>query len=240
MNDTAATFWMRYRDPLRSALFPLRAGWAATNRYGLLPAPRVGSTPHLSARALDFWRRAVARSAVYLEYGAGGSTVEAMRSARHVISVETDRRYLRAVEAKVAALHGGAAFYPVHADIGWTSRWGQPLLTGSTARNMRRWRCYPAAPWHVLERLDLTPDFILVDGRFRVASVLESFVRLPDGSDCLIMLDDFETRPAAYQTVLRFAEAPEILDGAIAIRRKRTFDRTECLARLEEAYADPL
>ncbi|WP_147414293.1 hypothetical protein [Sphingomonas gilva] len=237
--NAGANWWIRYRTPIKAALFPLSLGWAAANRYGWLGEPAIGSAPHLNPRALACWREAMAHAKVYLEYGAGGSTVEAVQSAAHVVSVETDGRYLAAVARRVAGIAGRGAFHPVHVDIGWTSKWGQPVVTRRSSARLARWRRYPSAPWAVLEKEGLVPDFIFVDGRFRLASVLESLLRLPDGSDCLIMFDDFEGRAATYGRVLEFAEDVQRLDGTIAFRRRRDFDRAQCRRYLDSAQGDP-
>lgn len=229
----------RYRKPLDAALFPWRLGWATANRLGWLGKPSIGASPHLNPQAHERWRKAIARSRVYLEYGAGGSTVEAARSVPHVISVDTDRRYLEAVERKVSAIAGRGDFHPVHVDIGWTVMWGRPLLRGKSQARAERWRNYPAAPWNLLGELGLVPDFIFIDGRFRAASVLESFLRLPPGADCLFMLDDFDARTSAYGRALRFAIGIEEFDRTIIFRRDEDLDRDACRNLLQILYSNP-
>lgn len=239
MDSAGSSLWIRYRTPIKAAIFPLSLGWAAANRFGLLPAPTIGAAPHLNPEALECWREAIAGSAVYLEYGAGGSTVEAVQSVAHVVSVETDGRYLGAVERRVAEIPDRGAFHPLHVDIGWTSKWGQPVVTRRSAARIERWRRYPAAPWDLMEELGLVPNFVFIDGRFRLASILESLLRLPDEADCLFMFDDFEARATTYGGVLAFAEDVARLQGTIAFRRKPGFDRAECRRLLVSAYADP-
>src|SRR5262245_24851185 len=104
---------------------------------------------------------------------------------------------------------------------------------------VHRWREYPSAPWRMLERLGDMPDFVFVDGRFRVASVLESFMRLSDGAECQFMLDDFRGRGGTYGPVVQFAENITVHDRAIAFRRQSSFDRERCRSMLEKYYADP-
>jgi hypothetical protein len=177
---------------------------------------------------------------VYLEYGSGGSTVEAVRSAEQVISVETDGRFLAAVERKVAeTADANAAFRPLHVDIGWTEKWGRPPFPWPSPGRLARWRRYTSAPWLVLAEMNLVPDFIFVDGRFRAASVLESFLRLPDSTQCLFMLDDFESRTKHYGIVLKFAVGVEAADRAIVFRRDPNFDRQECAKQLARLQANP-
>lgn len=223
----------------RFALWPKRAAWALANRLGWLGEAPVGSSPHMDEASLVFWRQALAGASVYLEYGSGGSTVEAARAGVRIVSVDNDRAFMAAVAKKVAEVPGAdARFQPIHIDIGWTEKWGRPLDELRTRRNLERWRRYTQAPWECLEAQGLTPDFVVVDGRFRVACVLETLLRLPDGSNCAVMLDDFAGRQKAYAAVLQFADA-EPVGRALVLRRKAGFDRAACAQALRAAQADP-
>lgn len=219
--------------------FPWLFAWAAANRLGWLGRPAVGPSPHLNPQALARWREAIAGSKVYLEYGAGGSTVEAAKTVRHVVSVETNRRYLDAVGTELTKISRPGDFHPVCVDIGWTAPWGRPLVTWNTERRVASWRRYPAAPWAVLETLGLAPDFIFIDGRFRAASILESFLRLPPEAECLFMLDDYDGRTGAYGAALDFATSVEELGRTITFRRDPRLDREACRRLLEHLYRDP-
>ncbi len=219
--------------------FPWRFAWAAADRLGCFGKPAIDSSPHLNPVALARWRDAIGRSRVYLEYGAGGSTVEAVQSVSHVLSVETNRRYLESVEARVAAIPQRGAFHPIYVDIGWTAPWGRPLVTWNVKARVERWRRYPAAPWTELGDLQLVPDFVFIDGRFRAASILESFLSLPVGADCLFMLDDYDARTGDYGRALAFATGVKEFDRTITFRRDPAFDREVCRQLLERLYCDP-
>ena len=231
---------MSIRTPVRTAMFPLRLSWAIANKAGLLADPPIGNSPYLHPDALEFWRKTIARTDIYLEYGAGGSTIEASHSVKQIISVETDARYLDLVKQKLASEGGPAQFNPVRADIGLTSQWGQPVLDLPTASRRGKWRRYPAAPWVMLKQRSEVPDFIVVDGRFRAASVLQSFLELPDGSKCQFLLDDFKSRASRYQPCLTFADDIRSHGTAVSFVRHSRFDRDECESMLEKMIADPL
>ena len=220
--------------------FPFIAAWAVGNRMGLLADAKVGSHPNLDANTLARWRSRVAEGGVYLEYGSGGSTIEALQHASAVFTVETDRRYLQAVEQKVATTFTDhAPFYPVHVDIGLTELWGRPLFRWHSKRALRRWQKYTSAPWEVLATTNMVPNFILIDGRFRIASVLESFLRLPDEADCLFLFDDFKGREQRYNVVLDFASDAENVGRALFFRRAKGFSPKACAAILRRYQADP-
>jgi hypothetical protein len=205
------------------------------NSRGWFGEPRIGDQPHLAPAALAKWREFISDSQVYLEYGSGGSTIEAVQHVDTVVSVETDRRFLDAVVEKARSV---GAFHPTHVDIGWTAKWGSPLVTWRSAARTKRWREYPRAPWAMLDHLGVQPDFIFVDGRFRVACVLESFLRLPVRSDCNFMMDDFKGRGGMYGPVLDFAEAVDVHDQAISFRKSREFDQEECRVALKRHFSD--
>lgn len=237
---------MRYRPGprlmivARTIFLPWTMLWTIANRRGWLAEYEIGTSPYLDPLALVGWRDALENSSVYLEYGSGGSTVEASLAGKLVISVETDESYLRAVEQKVRETsESKASFHPVHVDIGPTEQWGRPLNPWPTRNNVKLWRRYTSAPWVLLDQLNVVPDFIFVDGRFRAASILESFLRLPPDSDCQFMLDDFETREVYFRGALTFANRARRVGGAIMFRRDPNFDRSAARAMLTALQAQP-
>jgi hypothetical protein len=223
----------------RIVLTPWRLGWAIANRRGWLGAAPVGDSPHLDPAALGRWRQELAGAGVYLEYGSGGSTVEAARTADHVVSVDSDRDFLAAVRARVVETPNATAHVEtIHVDIGLTEKWGRPVFDWRTADRARQWRRYTEAPWEYLGAKGLVPDFIFVDGRFRVACVLESLLRLPNGSPASIMFDDFAIRTKGYGAVKQFADF-ERVGRALVLRRKTSFDRDACVRALRVYQQDP-
>lgn len=221
------------------SLFAANARWTIADRLGLHGQPIIAEIPYLKG-ALDRWRTEVRKARVYLEYGSGGSTLEAVRVADHVLTVESDRRYLSAVERRVAQLDDAkASFHPIHGDIGLTTGWGYPLFNRKSNARLGRWRRYTSAPWDLLDGLKLVPDFILVDGRFRPACVLQSFLRLPPDRDCLFMVDDFKRRSSRYGAFLPFATDVEYEEEAIFFRRAPDFDRDKCEQLLAVKLRDP-
>lgn len=208
------------------------------NRAGLTGEPPIGDLPHLDPLALERWQHEVARASVYLEYGSGGSTVAAARAVDHIVTVESDARFLGAVTRRVEDRAGrSATFAPLHVDIGVTEKWGRPLVEWAFGARPELWRRYSSAPWDYLRERSLVPDFIFVDGRFRVACVLESLLRLP-GATTPILLDDFDRRTRAYGAVLEFADA-QPAGRALVLHRKADFDRAGCVRALAAFQRDP-
>lgn len=202
------------------------------------PTPVLHHGPHLPQAAAEKWQSEVGRSNVMIEYGAGGSTLAAICQVSLLITVETDYKFLQAVEHRVRGMKSRGAFHPIHVDIGLTTEWGFPAAVRPTARRLAKWRAYPAAPWLELERLGALPDVVFVDGRFRVACVLESLLRLPEGANCNFLMDDFLGREDLYGAILEHVTEVTFHDRMVSFRRKDDFDKVRCRATLESYLGD--
>jgi hypothetical protein len=123
---------------------------------------------------------------LYLEFGSGGSTVLANSLGIYSISVESDRFYAAAVRRALPAPEKATIITP---DMGLTGPWGMPLL-GKGRKGMR----YVGAPFGELG--NNFPDLIFVDGRYRVACVLESARRAFEAkTTATALVDDYTGRP---------------------------------------------
>ena len=131
-----------------------------------------------------------------LEFGCGGSTPLLLGAGiGRLCSVDSDPAWL----ARVAG-HPGCAealasgrLKLTAIDIGPTGDWGWPR----DLRAMPHWPRYWRDPWDQAGPV----DFVLVDGRFRVACALAAVPRLAPGAHLLI--HDFWVRPAYRGPVLR-------------------------------------
>ncbi|MFU1981954.1 hypothetical protein [Bordetella hinzii] len=153
----------------------------------------------MEAAGVSLLERHLGHARVFLEYGSGGSSVMASQSAvERIYSVDSDRAFLRAVQDKIAETGAPPGKYlPIYVDIGPTGAWGTP-----TSREfMHLWPDYLKEPWRRLAQDGQTPDLILIDGRFRVASLLISLMHAPAG--CVVLFDDYADRPV-YHVVERF------------------------------------
>jgi hypothetical protein len=149
----------------------------------------VQLTPHMDAAGLQCFRESLQQCRCYLEYGSGGSTVYAatVTEPPTIISVESDRVWIEKVRNAIGGTHG--RLHLEYCDIGEVGSWGAPRNDGRIADY---WK-YPATPWQIAARLQLVPDTILIDGRFRVASFLLSLVCARVGAR--ILFDDYLDRP---------------------------------------------
>jgi hypothetical protein len=150
----------------------------------------------MEAAGLALFQDCLSRSQVYLEYGCGGSTLEAARaSVPAIFSIDTDIGWIKRVRQMLEGPRTGGTI--IHCDLGPVRNWGYPV----NANWFERFHTYPMAPWDAAKAAGMAPDLILVDGRFRVACFLYSLVSAKAGAT--ILFDDYTRRPQ-YHVVEEF------------------------------------
>jgi hypothetical protein len=190
----------------------------------------ISPEPAFDEEGLDFFKSTIGDSKVYLEYGSGGSTILASRFVAKLVSVENDGLFANAV--RHALPPSNADIHLITPNIGMTREWGIPIFKRPTTGRVARWKRYPQIPWEILG--SDVPDTILIDGRMRVACVLESLLRIEGNTRLLV--DDYVGRD--YSTIERFTDLIAI-HGRMAVFRKRDhFDDAACRRQLEISYSD--
>jgi hypothetical protein len=193
----------------------------------------VPSLPHFDAAGLRRFLARLERTRVYLEYGAGGSTLAAAAKVQTLISVESDRFFLKAVRDSLSVRPATLALLPI--SIGLTGKWGRPIFRTVTRARAKRWARYPRAPWDWIARNNVAhPDTILVDGRFRVACVMAS-VLYCENPECQILVDDYSQRPE-YRAMETCCDLITMCGLMAVFRPKADLDR-EWLEQQLAAYS---
>jgi hypothetical protein len=193
--------------------------------------------PYLDEAGLALFKGVISTTSVYLEYGSGGSTLLASKKTDLVVSVDSDRSYLNAIATALSDLSIKSKCELIHVDIGLAGAWGFPVFTKATEKRRERWKRYPKAPWEFLRRQGVEPDTILVDGRFRVACSLESFLNLSKTSTCSILIDDYAER-SCYRPIEQFGDLIEMHGRMALFRKKATMNESACREALENFYSD--
>ncbi|PQM28231.1 hypothetical protein CVO77_06920 [Sphingopyxis lindanitolerans] len=159
-----------------------------------------------------------------LQFGCGNSTLVAARQAQKIVCVDGDAGRLAEVGANLA--RAAIDFTPFHADIGPTGAYGYP----AGSRRLRDWPRYHVAVWR---QLSGSPDAVLIDGRFRVACLLQAIVH--GKPDCLLLFHGFTDRPD-YRVVLKHTDMLARVDSLAVLRARQQVDGTAVLHDLFDHF----
>lgn len=195
--------------------------------------PVALARPSMSTTEISLLTSLFRRAEYALEFGAGGSTTLGIKlGLSRLISVEADAAWIARIRADDAAARAeeDRRLTLVHADIGPIAALGGPKARGPR----EKWPNYARAPWqHVnADRLDL----VVVDGRFRVACIMETALRVSHRS--VIAIHDFWNRPE-YHAVLEFIDEIDRCETLGVFRVKAGADRAGVQALLAQGLHWP-
>lgn len=135
------------------------------------------------------------QSRVYFEYGCGKSTSWVLRNSQaEVHSVDTSLEWVSRVKRDLSTQQISRLNLS-WIDVGSLGKWGRPV-DYSRRENFEK---YTSHLWH--SKPDTSPDLVLVDGRFRVASFFATLRYAGRGTK--ILFDDYFDRPI-YHLVEEF------------------------------------
>lgn len=169
--------------------------------------------PRMSAEERQLFERILATGRRrYAEFGTGGSTLLAARQGFDMmVGVESDPAWAAMVreDEEVAAVIAAGRASILHADIGPVGAWGSPVDRDA----VRPWPGYIARMWAEWDRLNLFPDLVLVDGRFRVACCLSAALMAAANRGRhpapLVLIHDVGERRPNYDRALDFFHVEE-------------------------------
>ncbi|HJR82965.1 MAG TPA: hypothetical protein VJ775_03465 [Sphingomicrobium sp.] len=162
--------------------------------------------PVLDAASADWLAERLKATKLYLEFGSGGSTLLANRLGVPSVTVESDRYYAAVVRKALPSPEKARILTP---PMGITREWGMPVF-GKERKGPR----YVWAPFNGLDRG--FPDFIFVDGRYRVACVLECARQAARvNSKATVLMDDYERRPHYHVLEDHLGKPERVGRGAI-------------------------
>jgi hypothetical protein len=209
----------------------------------LAAAKPVVGRPHMTAPELALLDRTMKSGFTrYLEFGAGGSTLLAVQSGIDtVVSVESDRAWCETIrhhpEIAPRIRAGRAAI--LHADIGPTKAFGAPVDSAS----LDRWPSYIRLPWVEWHRRGAMPDFVFVDGRFRVAACLSVIVAWhlsPRHAPFpLIAIHDVTPQRRSYQRLFTVFDSIENAETLHLLRLRQDADPLAVFTTLLGVQFDP-
>tara|TARA_B100000131_G_scaffold226192_1_gene217800 strand:- start:178 stop:852 length:675 start_codon:yes stop_codon:yes gene_type:complete len=151
---------------------------------------------------------------VYGEYGCGESTIYAANNTdKEIISIDNSIEWINKVKGRISQeriidLH--------HSDMGDLLPWGFPR----TYDYKENFKDYFEYMW----MKDKTPDFVLIDGRFRVACFLTTLLYAE--KDTLVLFDDYVDR-GIYKIVEKFIKPIQINGRQAVFRIQKSFQEDE-------------
>jgi len=184
----------------------------------------------------DEGRRIVAeyydRARTAVEFGIGGSTrIAAKTGIGHLFSVETDPGWIEHIQSdpNVEALKAGGRVSFIHADVGAVKEWGYPVQMSEEASD-----AYLKGPW---SRIPVeSVDFVLVDGRFRVATTVNASLRTDD--HVIYAVDDYGDR-THYEELEDLFDVVRRSGRMILLRKGRRWSLPAADAMLSKYRMDP-
>ena len=193
--------------------------------------------PSLDEEALARFTRELDASTGYLEFGSGGSTVLADRRSVRTVSVESDRFYARVVRSQLTP---ATTVKVLDVYLGLTGLWSYPVFQKPTRRRQGRWRRYVQRPFDQLREDGWFPDFVLVDGRFRRACVLETVRRaITENQELTLMVDDyFNVDRSHYEAVESWLGRPERVGRAALFIVNKAVTKSPTPKDVENAITD--
>ncbi len=145
-----------------------------------------------------------------LEYGSGGSTVSAAKmEGKTIICVESDPIWLCRLNTYLQKIKPPSPPITIHIDIGATVRWGYP----ADAKNWEKYPFYPLEVWRYLHSTNLTPDVVLIDGRFRAACFIATVCNIRKRTR--VLFDDYEHRD--YKSIIERFYRPDFFVNKMAV-----------------------
>jgi hypothetical protein len=140
---------------------------------------------------------------IYGEYGCGTSTIYvALNSDATILSVDTSQDWINSVSNK---LSGRGEIKLHYANVGVVGEWGTPI----NYKNYSNFNEYTDWIW----KQDLSPDIVLIDGRFRVCCFLTSLLFAKEGTK--LIFDDYTNRE--YYHIVEMFIQPSITSGRQAL-----------------------
>lgn len=185
----------------------------------------VAVKPHMDDEGFQCFSEKMAGVRCYLEYGCGGSTVYAAKVAnvRSIIAVDSNQEWIDRVSSSIQGSAG--TFLIQHCDLGAIGDWGVP----KTDQRIRHFWRYVVMPWDAAKQHSLTPDLILIDGRFRIASFLFCLLSAREGTT--ILFDDYFDRPH-YFVVEEFCRVDQRRGRMAVFRATQSFSYMDLARRL--------
>ena len=154
-----------------------------------------------------FFIKMLKKSKFYFEYGSGSSTLQADKLKKKFISIELDKSFMNLMNKK---LNNKSVKFVGCGPVG---EFSYPLI-----KNKKKILDYVKSI-NKYFRKNNYPDFILIDGRFRVACCINLFFLIKKNkAKATILLDDYEKRES-YKILNKLFRVKKV--GRMALLKKK-------------------
>ena len=193
-----------------------------------LSLPQCPARPFMSDAETACFARWIPQGGKALEFGMGGSTRFFFEQGLwSLTSVESDPTWVLALRQDpfLSFFLQKGRLNVNHADIGPVRGLGAPLRTAPQEALLR----YHQDIWCNIDPKEL--NFILIDGRFRVACTCQTLLRCK--KDAVILFHDFWNRNF-YHIILDFVDVLESSESTAVLRSKINLDEKRVLETLHK------
>jgi len=172
--------------------------------------------PLMTDRDCELLNERLDKTKLYLEFGCGGSTYQAMMkpNIQHVYSVESDHLWISKLKSMPFFKTNRLKVSFLFIDIQTTAnKLGYPGSKSKPADKAKYSRAITTLNPKLLKKIDT----VLIDGRFRVACALHCFNSI--SNDAIVMFDDFVKRKH-YHVVLDYYNIIQKGDNLVFLQKK--------------------
>lgn len=168
----------------------------------------------------NYFKKNLLKSKFYLEYGSGGTTYFANKLKKEFLSVESDKNFYKYLDKNLKKNCLLVDFGPVH-------KFSIPILFNIRKHKLKKKSlAYAENVLKILEKKKITPDFVLIDGRYRVLCglILNKFYFNKKINNFKIIIDDYSSRKH-YHILNKFYFIKKV--GRFGVCRKLKKESTE-------------
>ena len=146
--------------------------------------------PFMPYKETQLFKKYIALAKYYFEFGSGGSTYQAslQSNIKQIYTVENDATWFKKVKTNITNQNISYIFVEMNLRNGTKNR-----------ENIHKYQQYSRALRNLDKKTINNIDTILIDGRFRVASALNSFDVINDNA--VILFDDFKNRKFYHRCI---------------------------------------
>jgi len=180
---------------------------------------------HYNYDSNNYFLKKLNKCKVYLEYGSGNSTLLADSKKKKIFSVEGDRNYFHHIKKKINSSKTFLSYY----NLGVTEYASYPIFFNFFKFFFRKnYIKYAKSPLDELDKKNLFPDLILIDGRFRMLCMIFLYIFIKKNSNKfrrrpVIIFDDFFSR-SYYKEASKFFHIKKYNNFGILIKIKNNIN----------------